>query len=68
MLLATKPGQSRCGWIEDYQMNTLSWQRVTKRKIDGHKPLNKAELLELLCQEWHEVTQQQCGSNVVDQD
>ncbi|KAK1793671.1 hypothetical protein P4O66_012036 [Electrophorus voltai] len=27
--------------------------------MDGHKPSNKAELLEFLCQEWHKVTQQQ---------
>ena len=33
---------------------------VIKRKMDGHKPSNKAELLEFLWQEWHKVTQQQC--------
>ncbi|MBN3278876.1 TCB1 transposase, partial [Polyodon spathula] len=33
---------------------------VIKRKMDGHKPSNKAELLEFLRQEWHKVTQHQC--------
>ncbi|MGH0126804.1 UNVERIFIED_CONTAM: hypothetical protein FKN15_062966 [Acipenser sinensis] len=28
--------------------------------MDGHKPSNKAELLEFLRQEWHKVTQHQC--------
>uniref|UniRef100_A0AAY5L2K7 Tc1-like transposase DDE domain-containing protein n=1 Tax=Esox lucius TaxID=8010 RepID=A0AAY5L2K7_ESOLU len=60
-------------WMEDHQIQTLSWPaqspdlktnenlwNLMKRKIDGHKPSNKAELLEFLCQEWHKVTQQQC--------
>uniref|UniRef100_A0A4W5NLR7 Limb development membrane protein 1 like n=1 Tax=Hucho hucho TaxID=62062 RepID=A0A4W5NLR7_9TELE len=60
-------------WLEDHQIKTLSrpaqspdlnpfenlWN-VMKRKMDGHKPLNKAELLEFLRQEWHKVTQHQC--------
>ena len=28
--------------------------------MDGHKPSNKAELLEFLHQEWHKFTKQQC--------
>ncbi|MGH0192105.1 UNVERIFIED_CONTAM: hypothetical protein FKN15_003769 [Acipenser sinensis] len=28
--------------------------------MDGHKPSNKAELLEFLSQECHKVTQHQC--------
>ncbi|KAK1800853.1 hypothetical protein P4O66_006037, partial [Electrophorus voltai] len=27
-------------------------RNVIKRKMDGHKPSNKAKLLEFLCQEW----------------
>ncbi|MGH0154757.1 UNVERIFIED_CONTAM: hypothetical protein FKN15_033937 [Acipenser sinensis] len=59
--------------MEDHQIKTLSWPaqspdlnpienlwNVIKRKMDGHKPSNKAELLEFLRQEWHKVTQQQC--------
>jgi transposase len=33
---------------------------VIKRKMDGDKPLNKAKLLEFLCQERHKVPQHQC--------
>ena len=60
-------------WMEDLQIKTLSWPaqspdlnpiknlwNVLKRKMDGHKPLNKAELLEFLHQWWHKVTQHQC--------
>ena len=60
-------------WMEDHQIKTLSWPaqspdlnpienlwNVIKRKMDGHKPSNKAELLEFLRQEWHKVTQNQC--------
>ncbi len=60
-------------WMEDHQIKTLSWPaqspdlnpienlwNVIKRKMDGHKPSNKAELLEFLRQEWHKVTQHQC--------
>uniref|UniRef100_A0AAY5L5H5 Tc1-like transposase DDE domain-containing protein n=1 Tax=Esox lucius TaxID=8010 RepID=A0AAY5L5H5_ESOLU len=60
-------------WMEDHQIKTLSWPaqspdlnpienlwNLMKRKMDGHKPSNKAELLEFLCQEWNKVTQQQC--------
>ncbi|MBN3283396.1 STXB5 protein, partial [Polyodon spathula] len=59
-------------WMEDHQIKTLSWPaqspdlnpienlwNVIKRKMDGHKPSNKAELLEFLRQEWHKVTQHQ---------
>ncbi|KAJ8388227.1 hypothetical protein AAFF_G00135980 [Aldrovandia affinis] len=48
--------------MEDHQIKTLSWPaqspdlnpienlwNVIKRKMDGHKPSNKAELLEFLC-------------------
>ncbi|XP_071401480.1 non-muscle caldesmon-like [Centroberyx affinis] len=51
-------------WMEDHQIRTLSWPaqspdpnpienlwNVIKRKMDGHKPSNKAELLEFLYQE-----------------
>ncbi|MBN3285256.1 TC1A transposase, partial [Polyodon spathula] len=57
-------------WMEDHQIKTLSWPaqspdlnptenlwNVIKRKMDGHKPSNKAELFEFLRQEWHKVTQ-----------
>ena len=57
----------------DHQIRTLSWPaqspdlnpienfwNVIKMKMDGHKPSNKAELLQFLHQEWHKVTQQQC--------
>ncbi|XP_054466065.1 phosphatidylinositol 4-phosphate 5-kinase-like protein 1 [Anoplopoma fimbria] len=60
-------------WMKDHQIRTLSWPaqspdlnpienlyNVIKRKMDGHKPSNEAELLEFLRQEWHKVTQQQC--------
>ena len=60
-------------WMKDHQIRTLSWPaqspdlnpiknlwNVIKRKMDGHKPSNKAELLEFLRQEWHKVTQRQC--------
>ena len=33
---------------------------MIKRKMDGHKPSNKTELLEFLRQEWHKITQRQC--------
>ncbi|MGH0158058.1 UNVERIFIED_CONTAM: hypothetical protein FKN15_049200 [Acipenser sinensis] len=59
--------------MEDHQIKTLSWPaqssdlnpienlwNVIKRKMDGHKPSNKAELLEFLHQEWYKVTQHQC--------
>ncbi|KAK1797592.1 hypothetical protein P4O66_000786 [Electrophorus voltai] len=71
MLHVTQPGQSK--WMRDHQIKTLSWPaqspdpnpienlwHVIKRKLDGHKPSKKAELLEFLCQEWRKVTQQQC--------
>ncbi|KAK1789420.1 hypothetical protein P4O66_015349 [Electrophorus voltai] len=71
MLHVTQPGQSKS--IKDHQIKTLSWPaqspdhnpienlwNVIKRKMDGHKPSNKAELMEFLCQEWRKVTQQQC--------
>ncbi len=58
-------------WREDHQFKTLSWSaqspdlnpienlwNVIKRKMDGHKPSSKAELLEFLCQERHKFTQQ----------
>ncbi|MGH0115999.1 UNVERIFIED_CONTAM: hypothetical protein FKN15_060463 [Acipenser sinensis] len=58
--------------MEDHQIKTLSWPaqspdlnpienlwNVIKRKMDGHKPSNKAELLEFLRQERHKVTQHQ---------
>jgi hypothetical protein len=60
----------------DHQIKTLSWRaqsldlnpienlwNVIKGKMDGHKPSNKAELLELFyfcTRKWHKVTQQQC--------
>ncbi|KAK1791249.1 hypothetical protein P4O66_013265 [Electrophorus voltai] len=60
-------------WMRDHQNKTISWPaqspdlnptenlwNVIQRKMDGHKPSNKAELLEFLCQEWCKVTQQQC--------
>ncbi|KAK1801152.1 hypothetical protein P4O66_022856 [Electrophorus voltai] len=40
--------------------NLWNLWNVIKRKMDGHKPSNKAELLEFLCQEWCKVIQQQC--------
>jgi transposase len=56
--------------MEDHQMKTLSWPaqspdlntienlwNVIKRKMDGHKPSNKAEMPEFLRQEWYKVTQ-----------
>ena len=59
--------------MRDHQIMTLSWPaqspdlnpienlwNVIKRKMDGHKPSNKAKLLEFLRQEWHKVTQRQC--------
>ncbi|MGH0123186.1 UNVERIFIED_CONTAM: hypothetical protein FKN15_013690 [Acipenser sinensis] len=56
--------------MEDHKIKTLSlpaqspdlnpienlWNMI-KRKMDGHKPSNKTELLEFLRQEWHKVTQ-----------
>ena len=56
---------------EDHQTRTLSWPAQSPDlnpienlwnviKMDGHKPSNKAELLEVLRQEWHKVTQWQC--------
>lgn len=60
-------------WMKDHQIKTLSWSarspdlnptenlwNVIKRKMDGHKPSNIAELLEFLSQDRHKVTQQQC--------
>ena len=60
-------------WMKDHHIRTLSWLaqspdlnpiknlwNVIKRKMEGHKPSNKAELLEFLRQEWHKVTQRQC--------
>ena len=48
-------------WMKDHQIKTLSWPaqspdlnpienlcNVMKRKMDGHKPSNNAELLEFL--------------------
>ncbi|XP_069000384.1 uncharacterized protein [Embiotoca jacksoni] len=59
--------------MKDHRIRTLSWPaqspdlnpienlwNVIKRKMDGHKPSNKTELLEFLRQEWHKVTRQQC--------
>ncbi|KAK1787084.1 hypothetical protein P4O66_017461, partial [Electrophorus voltai] len=58
MLHVTQPGQSKV-WIRDHQIKTLSWPaqspnlnptknlwNVIKGKLDGHKPSNKAELLD----------------------
>jgi transposase len=52
--------------MEDHQIKTLAWPaqspdlnptenlwNVIKRKTDGHKQSNKAELLEFLRQAWH---------------
>ena len=60
-------------WMKDHQIKTQSWParspdlnpiknlwNVIKRNMDGHKPSNKAWLLEFLQQEWHKVTQQSC--------
>ncbi|XP_051574117.1 E3 SUMO-protein ligase ZBED1 isoform X3 [Myxocyprinus asiaticus] len=60
-------------WMKDHQIKTLSWTdqspdlnpieilwNVIKRKMDGHKPSNKAKLLECLHQQCHKFTQQQC--------
>ena len=51
-------------WMKDHPIRPLSWPaqfpdlnpiknlwNVIKRKMDGHKPSNKAELLEFLRQE-----------------
>ena len=59
-------------WMEDHQIKTLSWPaqspdlnpienlwNVIKRKMEGHKPSNKAELLEFLPHKRHKVTQHQ---------
>lgn len=64
-------------WMDDHQIKTLSWPaqspaqnpienlwNLIKRRMDGHKPSNKAELLEVLRQEWHNVTQQPCKTLV----
>src|SRR4029434_2929927 len=60
-------------WMKDHHIRTLSWPaqspdlnpveklwNVIKRKMDGHKPSNKAELLEFLRQKQYKVTQRQC--------
>ncbi|KAK1792088.1 hypothetical protein P4O66_001866 [Electrophorus voltai] len=66
MLHVTQPGQSKV-CMRDHQIKTLSWPaqspdlnpienlwNVIKRKMDGHKPSNKAEFLEFMCQ-WEKL-------------
>lgn len=40
--------------------NEYLWT-VVERKMDSHKPSNRAELIEYLCKEWLMVNQQQSG-------